>query len=57
MKRSKLSKEKIQNVQFKEKMGTRKWNGAKLNPSLQEIKSSKKSLMLNGIKGVVTSGE
>lgn len=38
-----------------EKRRTRKGNGAK--SLLKEIKSLKKTLMLNGIKEVVTSGQ
>ena len=34
-------------------MGTRKWNG--LSPVFEEIKRFKKSLILKGIKRVVTS--
>jgi hypothetical protein len=55
MKRSKLSKEKIQNVQFAKKRSTRKCN--KTKPSAQgDKKDLKKSLILNGLKGLVTSG-
>ena len=45
---------KIQNVQFEEKRSTREFNGAE--SSAQGVKMLfKESLMLNGIKGVVTS--
>jgi hypothetical protein len=43
-------RKKNQNVQFfEEKMS--------ISPVLKEIKYLKKSLMLNGVKGVVTSGQ
>jgi hypothetical protein len=49
-------KGKIQNVQFEEKRSTREFNGAE--SSAQGVKMLfKESLMLNGIKGVVTSGQ
>ena len=43
----------MQNVQFEEKGSTWKCNG--LSPMLKEIRGFKKSLKLNGIKGVVAS--
>ena len=52
MKRSKLSKEKVENVQFVEKKSTRKWNGA--NSVFKKINILEKSLRLNEIKGVVS---
>jgi hypothetical protein len=52
MKRSKLGKEKVENVQFVEKKSTRKWNGA--NSVFKKINILEKSLRLNEIKGVVS---
>lgn len=46
---------KIQNVQFEDRRSTRKSNGTE--SSAQGVESLKKSLVLNGIKGVVTSGQ
>lgn len=43
-----------QNVQFKEKRNTRKWKRAK--SSAQRDGGLKKSLIWNGLRGMVTSG-
>ena len=45
---------KIENVQFEEEGNT---SGMEISPMFKEINRLKKSLMLNGIKGVVTSGQ
>ena len=50
-----MSQKEIQTVEFEENKSTRKCNEAKY--SLEEIKMPKESLMLNGIKAVVASGE
>ena len=46
---------KIQNVQFEEIKGSRKFNGAKSCVVFKETNKLKTCLMLNEIKGVVTS--
>lgn len=48
-----LRQGKIQNVQFEEKKSTRKWNEAM--SCAQGEKQLKKTMILNRIKGVVTS--
>ena len=50
MKRSKLSNEKIENVQFEDKRSTRK-------ASAQGDKNLKRILVLNEIKGAMTLGQ
>jgi hypothetical protein len=47
--RSKLSKEKIQNIWLKKKRGTKKWNGAE-----SFLQGDKQIKILHRIKGVVT---
>ena len=56
MKRVKLKKRKIQNVQFEEKRSTRKYNGAKSNVQRNK-KNLNKSWIFNRIKEVMTSGQ
>lgn len=46
---------KIQNIEVEEKSGTRKCNG--LTAVFKEINRLKDSLIMNVIKGLVTSGQ
>lgn len=55
MKKEQAEQGKIKSVQSEEK-GTRR-NGMRLSPVIKEMNRLKKSLMLNGLKGVVMQGK